>query len=300
MPKQLSLLEAQGLDGSSPLSKAIEAFKGYMAREGFTENTVKSFLWDLDLLRRYLGDRPVGRISTADLKGFMDYIQHGRGKPSKPKSYARRLTTLKVFFRWLHRAEVIPRDPAAPIPHRPVSLPLPRVLNEEEIRALQEAAQRLASGTRPDYRPLLLLNLLLSTGMKKTECLNIRLSDLDLADPTKPGVFIRYDNPRMQHKERKLAIPPDLVPLIKAYREQYRPRERLFECTGRNLEYVLHRLARQAGISGGLTFETLRWTAALRDYRAGMPADKLRKKLGLSGMRWAEFKRMLERLAEPL
>jgi len=272
-----------------------------MAQEGFTENTMKSFLWDLDLLRRYIGDdKPIGRIGTQDLKEFLDYLLHGRGKPCKPKSYARRLTTLKVFFRWLHQAEVIPQDPAAPIPHQPVSLPLPRVLSEEEIQALQEAAQRLASGPKPDYRPLLLLNLLLSTGMKKTECLNIRLSDLDLSDPARPGVFIRYDNPRMQHKERKLAIPSEMVPVIKAYREQYRPREKLFECTGRNLEYVLHRLAKQAGITDGITFEMLRWTAALRDYRAGMPPDKLRKKLGLSGVRWAEFKQVLERLAEPL
>ncbi len=117
MAKQLPLLEEAELTASTPLSEAIEAFKGYMEREGFTLNTRKSFLWDLSLFSRYMGnDRPIGTIGTLDLKGFLDYLLYKRRAPCKPKSYARRLTTLKVFFRWLRKIGAIPEDPAAPIP----------------------------------------------------------------------------------------------------------------------------------------------------------------------------------------
>ncbi|HDN81030.1 MAG TPA: hypothetical protein ENG33_11260 [Chloroflexi bacterium] len=302
MAEQLPLLPAQeekpSLKPSSPLSKAIEGFHGYMLRQGFTQNTIKSFLWDLSLFSRYLGEEhPVGQIGVADLRGFLEYLLYKRGKPCKPKSYARRLTTLKVFFGWLHKEGIIPEDPAAPLPHRPVSTPLPKVLNESQVERLLEAAKRLASGPKPDFRPLLLVRLVLSTGMKKSECLSLRLADIDLSDPEQPAVLIRYENPKMRHKERKLALPPDIVPVLKSYVEQYKPRERLFECTGRNLEYVLHHLAQQAGIPGGLTFEMMRWTAALRDYKAGMPPEKLRRKLGLSRISWAETLEKLEKLA---
>ncbi len=301
MAKQLPLLEEAKLTTRTPLAEAIEAFKGYMEREGFTLNTRKSFLWDLSLLSRYLGkDRPIGTIGVLELKGFLDYLLYKRGVPCSPKSYARRLTTLKVFFRWLRRIGAIPEDPAAPIPHRPAKPPLPEFLTDEEITALLEAANRLAAGPDPDYRPFLLFLLLLSTGIKKSECLSLRPVDFDLSDPVNPAVLIRYSNPKLQYKERRLALPPEIVPILKAYLEQYGPRERLFECTGRNLEYVLHELAQAAGLNRSVTFEMLRWTRALKDFKAGMEPEHLRRKLGLSRIRWVDFRETLEKLATPL
>jgi len=301
MAKQLPLLEEVKLTARTPLAEAIETFKGYMEREGFTLNTRKSFLWDLSLLTRYLGnDRPIGSIGTLDLKGFLDYLLYKRGAPCKPKSYARRLTTLKVFFRWLWKSGAIPQDPAAPIPHRPATPPLPDFLTDDEIEALLKAADRMASGPKPDYRPLLLFLLLLSTGIKKSECLNLRFVDFDLSDPMNPAVLIRYTNPKLQYKERRLSLPPEIVPTFKAYLEQYKPREKLFECTGRNLEYILHELAQAAGLSRSVTFEMLRWTRALKDYKAGMEPEHLRRKLGLSRIRWVEFRETLDKLITSL
>ncbi len=301
MAKQLPLLEEVKLTARTPLAEAIEAFKGYMEREGFALNTRKSFLWDLSLFSRYLGEeRPIGTISTLDLKGFLDYLLYRRGVPCKPKSYARRLTTLKVFFRWLRKTGAIPEDPAAPIPHRPARPSLPEFLTDEEIEAALRAASRLASGPEPDYRPLFLFLLILSTGIKKSECLNLRPVDFDLSDPSSPAVLIRYSNPKFQYKERKLALPPEIVPAFRAYLEQYRPRERLFECTGRNLEYVLHELAQAAGLTRSITFEMLRWTRAIKDFKAGMEPEHLRRKLGLSRIRWVDFRDTLEKIAMPL
>jgi hypothetical protein len=75
--------------------------------------------------------------------------------------------------------------------------------------------------------------------------------------------------------------------------------EYLFECTARNLEYVLRDLAKLAGIPGGVSFEMLRWTSAVRDYRAGMDGDALRRKMGLSKLRWRETTDKLKQLTEP-
>ena len=287
------------LTRESPLSAAIGGFHQHMIRKGFTENTIKAFLNDLRILTRYLGDDPaLSQIGTSELKDFMTYLRYYRGVPCKPKSYARRMTTLKVFFGWLAEEGIIPNDPAAPLIHHRASTPLPQFLYEGQVEKLLQATESLMQADKPDARPHLLVTLLLQTGIKKSECMAIHLGDIDTSEPKVPVLYIRYSNPKMKHKERKLRLPADFVPILRQYLAEYQPQERLFECTARNLEYVLDHAARLAGLEN-ISFEILRWTCALRDYKAKMPSDKLRQKLGLSRITWQEASKKLKKLAAP-
>ena len=289
-------------NATSPLSDALDGFHSHMRRKEFTQHTINSFLGDLNILTRYLGsNRAIGTVSTRDLKEFLSYLLTERGKPCNPKSYARRLTTLKVFFQWLAEIEAISVDPAAPIVHEPVSTPLPQVLFDEEVDRLLEAAQRLRIGERSDARPLLLLELLLTTGIKKAECMAIKLSDLDMSDGDAGILYVRYDNPRRRYKERKLKLGLGFAGLLREYRAQHHPQVNLFECTNRNLEYVLRDLGTLSGVNTPVSFETLRMTCAVRDYRRGIDPDALRLKLGLSRISWEETSKKVVRLAaDPL
>ncbi len=298
-PQPAAQRDEPALSARSSLRGAVRAFHAHMQRIGFAENTVKSFLGDLGFLERYLGPEvEIGAIATKDLRAFMDYLQHGRGVACTPKTYARRLTALKVFFGWLAAAGVLEPDPAAALVHRPAASPLPTVLYDEQIQAAQDACRALLDDAKsPDPRPQLLFNLLLQTGMKKGECLALAPAHFDLSDPAAPVVHIRYRDPRRSHKERTLRLDPGLVPMLRRYLAAYTPRDALFPCTGRNLEYVLHRIATLAGLPAGLSFEMLRWTCALRELRAGMPPEQLQKKLGLSQMAWEDTLAKLEALA---
>ncbi|HSJ52489.1 MAG TPA: phage integrase N-terminal SAM-like domain-containing protein [Anaerolineae bacterium] len=291
---------AAGLDENSPLSAAMERFRQHMQQQEFAENTVKSFLFDLGILARYLkGDPGVGQIGTHDLERFLHWLQHERGKPCSPKSYARRLTTLKVFFAWLAGLGAIPADPAAPLAHKPASAPLPRILDDEQVEQVLAVTRRLAIADEPDARPHLLVTLLLHTGIKKQECMALKLADISTSDAEGPSIRIRYDRPRMEYKERRLRLPLGWSRTLQQYRRLYEPQEFLFPCTARNLEYVLADVAQQAGLPAGLSFEMLRWTCAVRDHKARMEPDHLRRKLGLSQMSWQETEPKLVRLAEP-
>ncbi len=287
------------LTARASLRDAVDEFDRAMKLKGFTENTIAAFRADLRILAGYLGnERAIGAISTQDLNGFLVYLLRERGRPCNAKSYARRLTTVKVLFAWLAEVGARGSDPAQALVHHTFTTPLARPLSEAEIEELLAAAGRLAASDDPDPRPLLLIQLLLATGMKKSEVMGIHLAHLDVSDAQHPTVHIRYAEARQFHKERTLRLPADILSALRAYRAKYRPAERLFECTARNLEYVLRDTARLAGLTG-VSFEELRWTAALRDYRAGMPAESLRKKLGLSKLRWRDTEEKLERLAEP-
>lgn len=286
------------LNAHSSLRTALGGFEVHMQQQGFAENTIKAFLSDLNILAQFIGvGTGIGAISTQDLNRFVHWLVHERGVPCNPKSLARRVTALKVFFGWLVEAEVLPSDPAAPVVHRPVMTPLPEILSDAEVEQVLGVTQTLRHAEKPDVRPYLLVTLLIHTGIKKGECMNTVMNHFDFSDLTQPVLWVRYANPRRRHKERKLRLPVWWPAVLAEYRAQYQPQESLFSCTARNLEYVLANVARQAELPRGISFEMLRWTCAVRDYRAGMPADKLRQKLGISKITWREVGVKITRLA---
>jgi len=276
-------------------------FEVHMQQQGFAENTIKAFLSDLNILAQFVRvGTAVGTISTQDLNRFTHWLVHERDVPCNPKSLARRVTTLKVFFGWLAEVEVLPFDPAAPVIHKPVITPLSQILSDAEVEQVLGVTQALRHAEKPDARPHLLVTLLLHTGIKKGECMNVVMNHFDFSDPAQPVLWIRYANLRRRHKERKLRLPVWWPAVLAEYRAQYQPQESLFPCTARNLEYVLANVAQQADLSRlsrGLSFEMLRWTCAVRDDRAGMVADKLRQKLGISKITWCEVGVKIARLA---
>ncbi|MDY7075687.1 MAG: phage integrase N-terminal SAM-like domain-containing protein [Chloroflexota bacterium] len=289
-----------GLNINSSLRTALGAFEVHMQQRGFAENTVKAFLSDLNILSQFIGmGTAIGDISTRDINHFTHWLVQGRGVDCSPKSLARRVTTLKVFFGWLAEVEVLPSDPAAAVIHKPVMTPLPQILSDAEVERVLGVTQALRNAEKPDARPHLLVTLLLYTGIKKGECMNIVMNHFDFGDPTQPILWIRYANPRRRHKERKLRLPVWWPAVLAEYRVQYQPQESLFPCTARNLEYVLANVAQRGELAHGLSFEMLRWTCAVRDYRAKMDADKLRQKLGISKITWREVGAKIIRLSSP-
>jgi site-specific recombinase XerD len=286
------------LNGHSSLADAVDRFEPAMRLKGFTQNTINSFTDDLRLVLRYLGpNHPVAQIGQQHLTDFMEYLLKGRGKPCNAKSYARRLTTLKVFFAWLVEAEIISADPAAALVHKPVSTPLPQVLSEEDVERIVEAGHQIRMAERPDVRPLFLFRLLMDTGIKKAECMALKLGDVDLSEGGSSSVVVRYSEARNRHKERRLAVAPGFASMLREYRGQYHPQINLFECTHRNLEYVLRDLGKSAGVHKAVSFETIRMSCAVSNFRKGMPPEALRVKLGLSRISWEETSRKIELLA---
>ena len=296
---------AAGLHADVSLKVAVGAFESYMAQRGFTENTQQAFRLDMELLIEYLeAGTPLNQVATGNLKAFLTWMQESRGVPCSPKTLERRITTLKVFFGWLVEEEVLVRDPAAPLIHQAVTSPLPDMLNDAEIQAVLAATQALRHGVGdddpdPDPRPHLLVTLILHTGIKKGECVRVALNHIDLTDRTRPALWVRYNKPSRRHKERRIALPSWWPTVLAEYQQIYEPKQFLFPWTARNLEYVLSHVADKAEVSR-LTFEMLRWTCAVRDYREGMEPEALRQKLGLSQVSWYEVETKLALLAQQL
>jgi site-specific recombinase XerD len=284
----------------SLLSPTIKAWRIFLIDQGSSIHTVKAFTADLQLLADYLPpDRPLGKISTADLNNFLDWMQSGRGVPCSPKTLARRITSLKAFFRWLRENAVVLIDPAEKVIQHSVISPMPEVLTPDEIEAVRAAAAAHRTAEKPDARYSALLELLLSTGIKKGECLGISPNHLDLEAPTGPVLFVRYANPRHRYKERKISLPESWIEVYNEYHSQYDLNDRVFPWSPRRLEYLLEDLSEEAGLSKHLSFDMCRWTAALIDWQSGVDRNKIRQKLGISKIQWREVSMKLEKLTGP-
>ncbi len=283
----------------SSLSAAIQAWGEDLEAAGRSIHTVKAFTNDLRLLARFMGaGHSINAIGQHDLRNFLEWMLNRRGVPCSPKTYSRRVTSLKAFFRWLKQAGVLIEDPAAAVPQQSVLSPLAEVLTQDEVLAVLKSAEQLRRKDPPDARPYALVGLLLSTGVKKGECLGIHLKHIDLKAADGPLLWIRYGDVRKRYRERKLPLEPAWIPAYREYLAQYGPTERLFPYSPRRLEYLLEEIGAAAGLKKKhLSFNMCRWTAALTDYKAGIDKDHLRQKLGISKIQWREVGLKLDRLA---
>ena len=291
------------LTPNTSIQAMLGAFEQHMREEGFAINTIKAFASDVRLLGQYLGiGQPIGKIGTKDLNDFLNWLVNERGVPCGPKSYARRVTTLKVLFGWLHEANVLVSNPATAVIQRSVSSPLPTLPTDADIDKALMVTQAMRTGEmgkKADARPHLLLTLLLQTGIKKGEVMNMVPNHIDQTNAEEPMLFIRYANPRLRYKERKLYLSPSWLEILDEYLAQYTPPDTLFTCTARNLEYILRDVGDDAGLARGLlSFENLRWFSALIDYKTGVEPDDIRQKLGLSKITWRETKSKLDQLLQ--
>jgi integrase/recombinase XerD len=289
------------LTTETPFNKAVEIYLVALRLSGASQHTIKAFRSDLRLLGDWLkSDHPVGEFSTPELNRFLHWMLTERGKPCSPKTYARRVTTLKNFFSYLQAENAVRADPAAAIIQKPVSSPLPAVLSEGSLVKVFKVTEEMRTNPeKPDARPHMLVTLLLQTAIKKSECVAIRHTDIDRTSLDTPFLWVRYANPRLRYKERKIQLHTEWLLIYDEYVKQRQLKDLLFDCTPRNLEYILRDVANSANVERRqMSFEALRWTAALRDYLDNMEHDKLRQKLGLSRISWRETSSKLQRLAE--
>lgn len=282
------------LNPYSTLKETVTLFQRHLLRQGKTEHTLTAFTADLHLLGEWGGDDVrIGVYTTTLLNDFLQWMETGRGVSCSRKTYARRVTTLKVYFKWLHQLGAIPFDPANAILQRSGQAPLSEILSPDEVERAMRYAFALRRAQKPDPRPEMLFHLLITTGIKKGEMMNLTLDSIQ-RDP--PVIVISHISPKDTYKERWIALDPDWLDVFDEYRAHYLVTDALFTCTARNLEYVLEDVGKGAGIEQKLSFEMLRWTCAVRDYRAGHDPEMIREKLGLSRISWAETFDKIKRL----
>lgn len=288
------LIRTNPLTDQSSLAACALPYRQELMLRGKSAYTVTCFLSDLKMFSDHLGhDTPVGRITKEELTDWLMKLKFGTGHTPAPKTMARRVTFLKNFFSWLIREHVIQEDPSASLTlERPLP-PLPELLFDDEVRRLLDAASE-------DPRCHCLVSLILHAGLKKEEVMGLKVEHIDLSDEQIPLVTVHFAASKgKQHRERRLALPPEFTAIFRRYQSAYPLSEQVFACTDRNLNYILARAVKAAGIRKRVTLQLLRDTFAVQQLRSGVPPEALREKLGLSDEAWLESREKYRRLAFP-
>ncbi|MCX6054902.1 MAG: site-specific integrase [Chloroflexi bacterium] len=285
------------ITSETTLLPAIRSWEIFLYDQSRSRFTIKAFIGDLNLFNSFFPpDITLGNISMSDINRFLEWLQKERGIPCSPKSLSRRITSIKSFFRWLTQTGRLTIDPAEKVLQKSVISPLPKILTpEEELKIIEAATQQRLS--KKDPRSYVLITLLLSSGIKKGECLGLNLNHINLEDPKGPNFFVRYSSSGSRYKERKINLTHDWVEVFPEYLAKYSPTEQVFPWSPRRLEYLLEDLGREAGLDKHLSFDMCRWTSAINDWQSNMDKETLRQKMGVSKIQWREISLKLRQLS---
>lgn len=275
---------------NTSLAATFRHFERHLRVSGKTAHTVTSFLSDLKNLEGWKGgDIKIKFFTKSRLMDYLDWMEYERGVPCSRKTFARRVTTLKVFFAWLVEIGGLRFDPALELAQRSGEAPLSRVLSKSQIADCKRAAAEI--GPRPE----LIFHIILHTGLKIGELQRVRLDDITrFGDSFVIHVLPRRANP---YTKRSLNIhQPDTIRILSGYGQAFDPKDKLFEVSGRRLQKDVQRIGKVANLRFGLAPEILRWTFAVHQKLSGVPGETIRKRLGISPTHWIEVGRKITRI----
>lgn len=156
----------------------LALFQEYLTVElGLAKNTQLAYMRDLRLLMKSLqlkADEELLQVSRQQLIAYLVRLkQEGRAA----STVARKLASIKAFYRFLTTERYIRRNPAEVLEAASRGLHLPKVLSVQEVERLLDEPNL---GTLDGYRDKTMLELLYATGMRVSELVNVPLKNVDM------------------------------------------------------------------------------------------------------------------------
>ena len=250
--------------------KTLPAYYAYLQSGGYSKYTPDDFTGDVKKFGLFVKDKKLREIRTVDIQQWIGELK----KVMTEKSVSRKISAVTNYFLWLATEKVLTNNPAASIRYLRVTSPLPDILFESEW-------QKLVTAASGDPRTYVLVLLLLETGIKKEELFDLKIVQFDLSNKYAPELWVKHTG-RKVRKDRKLKLPPEIVPVFADYVKQYAITDILFPYTPRFIEMLLADTAKRAGVQKKVTAGILRDTFVVRCLKRGEEIENVLIKIGLS------------------
>lgn len=144
---------------------------------GLSTNTKLAYERDLRLLQKALKLESQEELLFVSRKDLLGYLTQLKAQGRSASTIARKLASIKAFYRFLTAERYIKRDPAEVLEAANKGLQLPKVLSLSEVEALLDEPNL---GTIEGYRDKTMLEVLYATGMRVSELITIPVSNVDL------------------------------------------------------------------------------------------------------------------------
>ncbi|HJX17958.1 MAG TPA: site-specific tyrosine recombinase XerD [Acidiferrobacterales bacterium] len=140
---------------------------------GLSRNTLSAYRSDLEAFSAWLK----ASLATATREHLQAYFAEQVRKHASPRSTARLLSSLRRFYRYLLREQLITDDPTAQLESPKLGRPLPKSLTEEQVEKLLQAPD---AGTALGLRDRAMLETLYATGLRVSELVGLTLQQANL------------------------------------------------------------------------------------------------------------------------
>lgn len=262
----------------------LDLFMNYLAVErGLARNTLDAYGRDLARYLAWLQSQGVTRpddISAPVLLRFLTYL---KDEGLAPRSRSRALVALRTFHKFLVSERFCPVNPTGQIAAPRSLSPLPKTLSPSDVESLLASPKgdgHLAARDRA------MLEILYATGLRVSELVTLKLSDLQLD----VGYLTAFGK---RSKQRIVPLGAAAITELRTYLAGARPR---FDRTGsatcvflnrsgegltrQGFWKIIKRRAREAGIYRNITPHTLRHSFATHLLENGADLRSVQAMLG--------------------
>ena len=268
------------------MEQQIDALIQFMhEKKNTSKNTELSYRRDLVKLANYLqaelGKKSFGEVTKEDLQ---EYVQHMHDQNAAPTSISRSIASTKALFQFLMDTGAVKEDVALSLKSPKIEKKEPSVMSKKDVMKLLEQP----SGNSPkQVRDKAMLELLYATGIRVSELINLKTSDVNLS----MGFIVCHD----AHKERIIPFgakaKDSLMHYLSGARDNMledKSSQILFaNCSGEAMSRqgfwkIIKYYAKKAGIEADITPHTLRHSFAAHLVENGADLKSVQEMLGHS------------------
>jgi len=270
------------------MESTIHVFLSYLRVErGLAQNTILAYGRDLKRFAEFLRKRHKLRMEDVNREDVVDFLSSLYKERLDSRSVARYLVSLRGLYKFAMMEGMVTADPTENLESPKIRSSLPTYLRVDEIDRLLEAPNL---ATPIGLRDRAMLEVLYSTGLRVSELLNLRISDIDM----RVGCVRCIGK---GDKERLVPIGRKAIEAVEQYLAQSRPKfarpssppphnQVLFLTKiGRRLSRVgiwkiLHDYGMRLGLRGRLTPHKLRHSFATHLLERGADLRSVQLMLG--------------------
>jgi len=257
------------------MKKYLDKFFTYLEVEkNYSNHTSLNYRIDLEEFALFLDKAPVEAVKYPDLRRFLAQL---KGRNLKPRTLARKLSSLRSFFKFLQREGVIQTNPAKLLLTPKLDKPLPHFMSEEETIQLIESPK---IGKINSPRDKAIFEILYSTGIRVSELVGLNVEDVDFI-----GNIIKVMG--KGKKERMVPIGDQALNALKEYLDGRKADSKFVfgsrngkHLTDRNVRYIIDKYILQQAMAQHVTPHMFRHSFATHLLNKGADLRSVQELLG--------------------
>ena len=158
------------------MPQALKRFLSYLEIEkNYSRHTLLNYRLDLEGFLGFLKGMALS-LEKVDYLSLRQYLSELKSKEYQPRSLARKLSSLRSFFKFLQREGLLESNPASALRTPKLDRKLPQFLSEGEMASLMESPPLDQISGRRDRA---ILEVLYSTGIRVSELVGLNREDVD-------------------------------------------------------------------------------------------------------------------------